>query len=143
MPTITLTAASVERLKTPASGQVEYYDRRLPSFGLRLSYHGSKSWFLMTRLDGKLIRVTLGRCPTLSLAEAREEARRVLNLAAGGKDPRQIKSEAKQKRRNERRNSFGVCADEFLQKYAERHLRPSTQREYQRILKGNDTRAWQ
>jgi integrase len=96
----------------------------------------------MTRLDGKLIRVTLGRCPALSLAEAREEARRVHNLAAAGKDPRQIRSEAKQKRRDDRRNSFGVCADEFLQKYAERQLRSSTQREYRRILRGRDTRAW-
>ena len=63
MPTTTLTAASVERLKTPTAGQIEYYDRRLPSFGVRLSYHGTKSWFVMTRLDGKLIRVTLGRYP--------------------------------------------------------------------------------
>jgi hypothetical protein len=37
MPTITLTAAAVERLKVPRAGQVEYYDRRLPSFGVRLS----------------------------------------------------------------------------------------------------------
>jgi integrase len=143
MPTIALTAASVERLKTPKAGQVEYYDRRLPSFGVRLSYQGSKSWFVMTRVDGKLMRVTLGRFPALSLAEAREEARRVVNLAGAGKDPRQIRSEAKRKRRAERRNSFSVCADEFLQKYAERHLRPSTQREYRRILKGQDTRTWQ
>ena len=142
MPTMTLTAASVERLKTPTTGQLEYYDRRLPSFGVRLSYHGTRSWFVMTRLDGKLIRVTLGRHPSLSLSEAREEARRVVNLAAAGKDPRQIRSEAKQRRREERRNSFDACADEFLQKYAERHLRPSTQREYRRILKGKDTRSW-
>jgi integrase len=142
MPTTTLTAASVERLKTPAAGQIEYYDRRLPSFGLRLSYHGTKSWFVMTRLDGTLIRVTLGRHPSLSLADAREEARRVINLAAVGKDPRRIRSEAKQRRRDERRNSFAACADEFLCKYAERHLRPSTQREYRRILKGKDTRNW-
>src|SRR5262245_65852633 len=84
MPTVTLTAASVERLKTPKAGQIEYYDRRLPSFGVRLSYQGSKSWFVMTRLDGKLMRVTLGRFPALSLAEAREEARRVANLAELG-----------------------------------------------------------
>jgi hypothetical protein len=83
---------------TPQTGQVEYYDRRLPSFGVRLSYQGSKSWFGMTRLDGKLIRVTLGRFPALSLAEAREEARRVANLAGTGKDPRHIRSAAKQKR---------------------------------------------
>ena len=142
MPTKTLTAASVERLKNPTTGQIEYYDRRLPSFGVRLSYHGAKSWFVMTRLDGKLIRVTLGRHQSLSLADAREEARRVVNLAAAGKDPRQIRSEAKQKRQEDRRNSFEACADEFLQKYAERQLRPSTQREYRRILKGMDTRVW-
>src|SRR5262249_22364389 len=142
MPTITLTAAAVDRLKTPKAGQVEYYDRRLPSFGVRLSYQGSKSWFVMTRLDGKLIRVTLGRFPALSLAEAREEDSRVANLAGAGKDPRAIRSQAKQKRRDERRNSFAVCADEFLQKYAERQLRPSTQREYRRVLTGKDTRAW-
>jgi integrase len=143
MPTAALTAASVERLKPPTVGQVEYYDRRLPSFGLRLSYHGTKSWFVMTRLDGKLIRVTLGKHPALSLAEAREEARRVVNLAAAGKDPRQIRAQAKRRRQEERRNTFGTCAEAFLEKYAERQLRPSTQREYRRILRGADTRGWQ
>jgi integrase len=142
LPTTTLTAASVERLKPPSTGQVEYYDRRLPSFGLRLSYHGTKSWFVMTRLDGKLIRVTLGKHPVLSLGEARDEARRVANLAAAGKDPRQIRANAKQKRREDRRNTFDACAEEFLQKHVERHLRPSTQREYRRILNGGDTRVW-
>ncbi len=142
MPTTNLTAAGVERLKPPSSGQVEYYDRRLPSFGLRLSYHGTKSWFVMTRLDGKLIRVTLGRHPALSLADAREEARRTTTLAAAGKDPRLIRSAAKHKRQEERRNTFASCADEFLERHVERRLRPSTQREYRRILKGSDTRAW-
>lgn len=142
MPTTNLTAASVDRLKPPSSGQAEYYDRRLPSFGLRLSYHGTKSWFVMTRLDGKLIRVTLGRHPALSLADAREEARRTTTLAAAGKDPRLIRSAARQKKQEERRNTFGSCVEEFLAKHVERRLRPSTQREYRRILKGSDTRAW-
>ena len=142
MPTTNLTAASVHRLKPPSSGQVEYYDRRLPSFGLRLSYHGTKSWFVMTRLDGKLIRVTLGRHPALSLADAREEARRTTALAAAGKDPRLIRSLAKQRRQEERRNTFASCADEFLERHVERRLRPSTQREYRRILNGSDTHAW-
>jgi integrase len=142
MPTTNLTVAAVERLKLPSSGQVEYYDRRLPSFGVRLSYHGTKSWFVMTRLDGKLIRVTLGRYPALSLADAREEARRTTTLAATGEDPRLIRSAAKQKRQEERRNTFASCADEFLERHVERRLRPSTQREYRRILKGSDTRAW-
>jgi integrase len=142
MPRATLTAASVERLKPPVSGQIEYYDRRLPSFGLRVSYHGTRSWFVMTRLDGKLIRVTLGKHPALSLAAAREEARRALDLAAVGTDPRLVRAQAKQERQEERRNTFSVCAEEFLQKHAGRRLRPSTQREYRRILTGFDTRPW-
>jgi integrase len=142
LPTTTLTTVSVERLKCPRQGQIEYYDRRLPSFGVRLSYSGTKSWFIMTRLDGKLIRVTLGKYPALSLAAAREEARRTLHLIQAGKDPRRIKAEAKQKRRVDRDNTFAICAEEFLHKYAERYLRPSTQREYQRILTGSDTKAW-
>src|SRR5262245_49785147 len=54
MPTVNLTAVGVGRIKPPRSGQMEYYDRRLPAFGLRVSYHGTKSWFVMTRLDGRL-----------------------------------------------------------------------------------------
>jgi hypothetical protein len=142
MPSKNLTATGIERLKPPPSGQVEYYDRRVPSFGLRVSYHATKSWFVMTRLDGKLIRVTLGRHPALSLADAREEARRTTALASAGKDPRLIRSAAKQKRQEERRNTFASCADEFLERHVERRLRPSTQREYRRILRGADTHAW-
>jgi len=125
MPTTSLTAAAIARMTPPRAGQVEYYDKRLPSFGIRLSYQGTKSWFVMTRLEGKLIRVTLGKYPALSLADAREEARRVVNLAAAGKDPRQIRAEAKQKRREERRNTFDACADEFLERHVERHSRIS------------------
>jgi integrase len=142
MPIASLTAAAIQRLKPPKAGQIEYYDRRLPSFGVRLSYQGTKSWFVMTRLDGKLIRVTLGKHPALSLADAREEARRVVSLAAVGRDPRRIRAEAKQKRREERRNTFDACADEFLERHVRRRLRGSTHREYRRILKGNDTQTW-
>jgi integrase len=142
MPRVSLTAASIEKLKPPRSGQLEYYDRRLPAFGLRLTFRGTKSWFLMTRLDGRLVRVTLGRYPVLSLAEAREEARKAMLLSASGKDPRLARAALKEKQSEERRNSFGVCAAEFLKKYAGRRLRVSTQREYRRILTGRDTRHW-
>jgi integrase len=141
MPRTSLTAASVEKLKPPGGGQVEHYDRRLPSFGLRISYKGSKSWFLMTRLDGRLIRVTLGKYPAVSLADARELARIAGRLAAEGNDPRILRTEAKQQRERERRNTFDVCVADFLERHG-RRLRPSTLREYRRILTGPDTRGW-
>src|SRR5688572_2724871 len=141
MPRTNLTAASVEKLKPPPDGQVEHYDRRLPGFGLRISYKGSRSWFLMTRLDGRLIRVTLGRYPAISLADARDLARSAGRLAAEGKHPRALNAEAKEKRQKESRDTFGACAADFLDRHG-RQLRPSTLREYRRILTGSDANGW-
>jgi integrase len=143
MPRASLTAVSVERLKPPRLGQIEYYDRRLPGFGVRVSHGGSKSWFLMTRLDGRLLRVTLGKYPAMSLADAREQARDAARVASEGKDPREIKAQAKRKRQVERQNTFSACAADFLEKHIQRRLRPSTEREYRRILTGSDTWHWQ
>ena len=115
MPRANLSAVSIERLKRPDDGQIEYYDRRFfPASAFALSYHGSRSWFLLNCLDGRLIRVTLGRYPALSLADAREEARKAACQTAEGKDPRVLKAEAKQKHQAERRNTFAACASEFL-----------------------------
>ena len=123
MPRVNLTAVSVEKLRPPSSGQVEYYDRRLPAFGLRVSYRGSRSWFLMTRVDGKLARLTLGTYPALSLADAREKARGTARLVSEGKDPRTVAAEAKRQQDAERANTFEACAADFLRNYVERRLR--------------------
>ena len=93
-------------LQPPATGQFEYYDTHLPAFGLRVSYSGTKAWFVMTRVDGKLTRITLGRYPALSLAEAREKARSVIEQAKAGSDPRQLEAEERQRKEKERRNHF-------------------------------------
>ena len=83
MPKLRLTAAAIDRFQPPTSGQVEYYDTHLPAFGMRVSYSGAKAWFVMTRIDGKLTRITLGRYPALSLAEARDKARLATEHAGG------------------------------------------------------------
>lgn len=59
---------------------------------------------------------------------------------AEGKDPRHLEADQKRKQQEARRNTFGACAADFLAKHAERRLRPSTQREYRRVLTGPDTR---
>jgi integrase len=96
----------------------------------------------MTRVHGKLIRVTLGKYPALSLAAAREEARNVINLAAVGTDPRRAREQEKREREQERRSTFSACADDFIRLHAERRLRASTQRDYRRVLTGPETREW-
>jgi len=98
MPRMKLTSAAVDKIKPPATGQIEYFDQLLLSFGLRVSYKGTKSWFIMTRLDGRLIRMTIGKVQAMPLVEARDGARRLINLAIAGKDPRLEKSAAKRER---------------------------------------------
>ena len=142
MPRLKLTSAAVERLRPPAKGQVEYFDELLPSFGLRHSHAGTKAWFLMTRVDGRQIRVTVGRYPSLGLAGARKRSREMMRLADEGIDPRHVEQDRRHQKETEARNTFGLLAEEFMAKHVRPNLRISTAREYQRILFSTDTRAW-
>ena len=142
MARMRLTAAAVERLKPPKTGQKEYFDELLPSFGVRVSYSGAKAWFVMTRANGKLMRFTLGRHPAVSLSAARAKARDTIAAANAGLDPRRLEEQRRDQHDAEARNTFGLLAEEFMAKHVRRHLRPSTAREYERILFGADTKAW-
>ena len=90
MPKRALTVIGVERIKPPARGQVEIFDRGYPGFALRVSYGGSKVWSMFYRHGGKLRRRTLGIYPAMSLAEAREAWRETRRLVAMGQDPGRI-----------------------------------------------------
>jgi integrase len=88
MATTKLTELGVAKMRPPASGRIEYFDTLLPSFGLRITAGGAKSWFVMLRVHGKLKRITLGRySPKLGLAEARDLARKAIADAQEGKTP--------------------------------------------------------
>ena len=89
MPKRALTAVAVERIKPPAKGQVEIFDRGYPGFALRVSYGGGKAWSMFYRHGGKLRRLTLGLYPAMGLAEAREAWRATRKLVAMGQDPAQ------------------------------------------------------
>ncbi|WP_227287914.1 site-specific integrase [Boseongicola sp. H5] len=70
-----LTDLHVKRLKAPATGQKIHFDETLRGFGVRVSQGGTKSFVVMYGPSRKLR--TLGRYPSLSLADARKEAKRV------------------------------------------------------------------
>src|SRR4051794_37149736 len=142
MPKARLTALAVDRFKLPANGQVEYFDTHLRAFGLRVSYSGTKAWIVMTRVNGKLTRITLGRHPGMSLTEAREKARSTVENAKAGRDPRLLEAEERRRKDQERRTTFEGVAALFMERYVDRELRPNTAREYRRILQGPDTRDW-
>src|SRR3954453_15453931 len=106
MPKARLTALAVDRIKPPEAGQIEYFDTHLPAFGLRVSYSGTKAWIVMTRIHGKLTRLTLGRHPAMSLTEARETARAVVERAKAGQAPRLIEAEERRRKDQDRRTTL-------------------------------------
>src|SRR5215204_7726193 len=142
MPKARLTSAAADRFAIPSTGQVEYYDTLLPAFGVRVSYSGTKAWFVMGRVDRKLTRFTLGRYPATSLAEARERAREIISHVKAGRDPRQLKRDERRLLEKERLATFDAVGAEFIALHVERHLRANTAREYRRVLKGSDTHSW-
>jgi integrase len=129
MPKATFTARSIAAIPVPATGQVDHWDTAVQGFGLRVSSNGRKAWCVRYRVEGErlLRRLTLKPpFPTLSLADAREQARKALRQAADGIDP----ATKKQERRAE--GSFGELATEYL----ERHAKPGKRswKEDQRII---------
>ena len=118
MPKIRLTDLALKKLATPECGQTTYWDHTLSGFGVRVSQGGSKTFVAMFGHDRR--RVTLGRYPVVSLAEARKEARRRIAEHTLGRTPTT-------------NTSFADARARFLEAAARRN-RPRTVYDYRRLL---------
>src|SRR6185312_12963203 len=139
MPRQKLTDAFLRNLKTPATGQVEYWDALTPGFGVRVSYGGRIAFQALTRINGKLHRFTLGSYPRLALVEARDQAERIIKDAANGISPKDREAEEHVKAQAARRNTFASVAEEFMADHA-KNLR--TRDELQRMVNVDLLPAW-
>jgi integrase len=118
MPAVQLTDISIRSLKPPAKGQVTYWDKTVSGFGVRVSQGGTKAFVLMHGANRQ--RITIGKHPILSLAEARQEAKRLLAEHTLGKHrPVTI--------------TFDDAKDAFLEDNRQRNA-PRTVYDYQRLL---------
>ena len=82
-----LTDVAVRKAR-PNEHRYDIFDAALRGFGLRVAVSGAKSWFVMRRLNGRMVRHTIGRYPEWSLAEARDKASDALKRMASGEHPR-------------------------------------------------------
>ncbi len=87
MAKIKLTQRTVETLRAPATGRVEYRDGFLPNFVLRVAATGRKTYTYLYRFQAQQRRAEIGTFPPLSLGEAREMARKVWAEVQRGNDP--------------------------------------------------------
>ena len=118
MPKITLTDVTLRQLQPPAAGQIDYWDKMLPGFGVRISQGGAKSFVLVH--GRRRNRTTLGRVGVVSLKEARDAARRILAENTLGKH-------------RYPRITFENFSKEFFAE-CEQRIRPRTILGYRRIL---------
>lgn len=137
MPRTRLTDTAVKALRPPASGQVTHWDVTLPGFGLRIATGGSRAWIIQYRRGGRrgrVQRLTLGRYPLMSLADARTKAKEALAAVVQGDDP------AAEKRAQREAPTFEEVAREYIEKHAKKVNR--SWREKARMLEADVIPAW-
>lgn len=108
-----LTDQVIRAMLPPAKGYSILWDGSLKGFGCRISQAGTRA-FVVLVASGR--PATIGRYPTLTLADARKEARRLLAERTLG-------------RTKPKRAAFDDCRDEYLADCG-RRLRPSTVKLY-------------
>jgi integrase len=114
MPRLHLTDVAVRALKSPAAGQIDYWDATTRGFGVRVSQAGSKTFVAKVHNQ----RVSIGRYPDLSLADARKKAN-------GLKSDQQPIARSK------------ITFEQAYEKFKTDHIarkRPRTQHDYERVL---------
>jgi integrase len=134
MPTIRFTARALAALKPPQAGQMDYWDRSLPRFGMRVS-PTRKVWTVYYRHRGRKRRLTLGKYPDMPLASARVEAKTKLHEIALGADP----SADKQADRDTFDETVGALAKEYTRRAEKRR----GGKEDARILRREVLPAWE
>jgi len=113
---VKLTKTVVDKAEPVAGRDAEYWDVELPRFGLRVKPSGLKTFFVRyTTKTGRKRLLTVGGYPAMTVAEARDKARRLLLEVGNGADP---KEEQDAKRKAE-------TVSELCREYLERHARPN------------------
>ncbi len=122
-----LTQRAIDSSKTPKTGQLFLRDSEIRGFALRITASGSRAFVWDGRVRGRMIRITIGRYPDLSLEEARAEAFSIRHQIAIGLDPRSTLTKQR------RQPSVRDLADLYM----ENHSRPRKKswREDQRVLR--------
>ena len=141
MPTLALTQRAVDALKPPKSGRVEYFDRMLPGFGLRIAAGGRKTWIVMYRVGGKKVRETIGALAAIpNVAAARERARESMRQAQAGIHP--VVARKGKEDPEPTALLFSSAADRYLAEHVERNTRPATIRETRRLIERDVRPRW-
>lgn len=109
MPKLKLTKSNIDKISQSNDSQIDYFDTELTGFGLRVSTT-TKTYFVMGRVNGKLIRVGIGKHGPVAPDEARKRALSLLGNMSNGINPN-----AEKKKNQERGITISAAYDKYLE----------------------------
>lgn len=113
-----LTPRSIDQMKPDPKKRREVPDPALSGLYLVVQPSGTKSWAVRYRHGSKPRKMTLGKWPVLSLADARLAASKALAEVEAGNDPGAAKIAAKSKHAADiDHNSFSALLDHFTNRH--------------------------
>ncbi|WP_416896325.1 MAG: tyrosine-type recombinase/integrase [Minwuia sp.] len=138
-----LTKKAVDALPVEKGQRAVVWDDVVNGFGVRAT-GGGRTYFVRYRVGtGRAAPrkdFTIGKHGApWTVEQARTEATRILGMVADGKDPQ---GEKVSKRRRDDNRTFETVANTFLTRHVERNLRPSTARDYRRIIEKRLIPRW-
>ena len=116
----------IDSIPLAEKGQVFYRDSDLKGFGLRVGLT-SKVYIAETKVNGKVVRVTIGKHGVFTAEQARGEAREILLMMSRGVNPNDAAKEKKVR---------GVTLEQAFTDFldARKALKPRTIYDYKRIV---------
>jgi integrase len=128
-----LTKTFVESVPYALGKQVFYRDSQLKGFGLRVGAT-TKTYIAEAKVNGKVVRVSIGKHGVFTAEQARERARQLLALMSSGTNPNDIKAEKKAK---------GIILHQAFEDFqnTRKGLKPRTLKDYTRIM-NTDLSDW-
>lgn len=111
------TISYLDGLKSAEKGKrYSVYDSMCPQLGLRVTDSGSKSFFVMKKMPGtmKVVRITLGKYPVMTISQARDAAMEATRYISQGINPND------DKRRFREQATLGELYKDFMERYSKK-----------------------
>ena len=105
----------LKEIQSPEKGRVYYYDTACPGLALCVTQTGAKTFYYYKKVQGRPVRVRLGKFPELAVDQARTVAKGLVVEVAAGKDPQAERRE----------NRRGLTLGDLLEYYLEQHAKPT------------------
>jgi integrase len=112
----------------PESREIVHWDDELRGFGLRVWPSGRKVYVVMSRVKGRLRRITIGPHGPITAEQARIKAHQIISEAKAGGDPAKERDEL---RGAPRMRELG---ERLLIEHVAVRCKPTTQAEYKRSV---------